>query len=129
MATQISSLALSQTETIAGNVHKPGLDLKLYDKGKNRKKTVSWNDTNFRLSPVVDGLHSGEACDSRKYPALARANCSVEQQAHWTYSDGHMQKLQCFADTSPAAREPRNSRLEQVAAKTIKSLKVMHVYL
>ena len=38
MATQISSLALSQTETIAGNVHKPGLDLKLYDKGKNRKK-------------------------------------------------------------------------------------------
>jgi hypothetical protein len=106
VATQISSLALSQTETIAGNVHKPGLDLKLYDKGKN-----------------------SEACDSRKYPALARANCSVEQQAHWTYSDGHMQKLQCFADTSPAAREPRNSRLEQVAAKTIKSLKVMHVYL
>lgn len=102
VATQISSLALSQTETIAGNVHKPGLDLKLYDKGKN-----------------------SEACDSRKYPALARANCSVEQQAHWTYSDGHMQKLQCFADTSPAAREPRNSRLEQVAAKTIKSLKTL----
>ena len=84
---------------------------------------MSWNDTSFRLSPVVDGLHSGEACDSRKYPALARANCSVEQQAHWTYSDGHVQKPQCSADTSPAAREPRNSRLEQVAAKTIKSLK------
>ena len=129
MATQISSLALSQTETIAGNVHKPGLDLKLYDKGKNRKKQCPGMilASDYRLLSMV--YTQVRPATAGKYPALARANCSVEQQAHWTYSDGHVQKPQCSADTSPAAREPRNSRLEQVAAKTIKSLKVMHVYL